>query len=263
MMETNKDVQPMDVDIVKRSGKGRGAGAAGAALQSPPGAAPAAQAAPEAAPAALQAPAASVAHPATVTPQLAPWKKANKQNEQLEERRLLRQSARLALETSRMTRAHTAALHHTAIIPLDAAPAQAMILAGQAFYETHQRGKKQRTSEAQPSSPYVVIWKALLSKLAETSGPSLERELLQGHMRTWTATGIEIEESVHVCKIAKAYQQGTGRISLSIAEQNRGILTAVAKMLKDAGAEWKVGIPPRSSAERAVEQLLARLGTDV
>jgi len=72
-----------------------------------------------------------------------------------------------------------------------------------------------------------------------------------------------LERTVHICNVSKAYQQGMACISLSIAEPDRKLLGVVVKVFKEQGPDWKVGIPPRISAEKAVQQLLTRLGTGV
>jgi len=202
MADTNNNLQQMEVDKAPRTRKNHGARADGpgadhstAATSAArptleqgaprvPAAGAAAQTAPGAAPAAPLVPAAPAAQGAAAKTQLAPWKKANKQNEQQRERRLLRETARLALETARMSRAHTAALHHTAIIATEAVAEQAMITAGQEYYENHQRGKKQQAGTPQASSPHIAVWRAIMTKSVVLAAPSVDRDVMKAHMQT-------------------------------------------------------------------------------
>jgi hypothetical protein len=102
------------------------------------------------------------------------------------------------------------------------------------------------------------VCKAMVTGILEV-GPNEEcRVDLKKHQEPRAVEGF-LEENVHVCRVSKTFAGDQVKLSLMCSECRRPCLVLIVRQLKMWGADWKFGAPPRSLAERSVEQLLRRL----
>jgi hypothetical protein len=192
-----------------------------------------------------------------------PWEKADAaRRQQTDDRKLLQQTAKLALATARITRGHQAALQHTALLPAGLPLVVALQEEGQRFYARHTEDRQQHKSgvEAQQGSPHVALWKVLVKLLMADSDGTPEGSALAAHAVRAEADQEYVEGKVYTCRIAAAHKADTAKLTLAVSDELRGVLAVVIIRLKQLGASWMLGAPPRGPIEREVERLLARSG---
>jgi hypothetical protein len=170
---------------------------------------------------------------------------------------LVRSIAQLTLQNSRELRAHAAALQHVILLPADHAVSIAMQNKGMEYYE------QRKTQSAQMAgAPHHHVWAAMvLSLVAAGKTASLSstcREDLANIERhaNSTESPIELQDSVHVCKITKSHQEGTSKIFLSVAAELHPIMVSIIRLLAALGGTITHGAAPKGPLERKIENAL-------
>ena len=79
---------------------------------------------------------------------------------------LLHLTAKLALQTAQVVRDHSAALQHTAIMPLDCEVSRAMFEMGKRYFD-ERRGNS--TAHALQGAPHYHVWGALVLALIKNT----------------------------------------------------------------------------------------------
>ena len=163
---------------------------------------------------------------------------------------------RLALETASRVRQLAPRLQSTVLVDKENGAVVEMIKVHQAFYAT--RGKNQGAATASKpeqngqlqGSPHHHEWAAMVVALVRAgTGPKEDVAIVKEHGTMITAAEI-LEGKMLVCKAHIAPEAPKAKVILAVSDELQPVPGSVPRLLTSGGGEVKLGVAPRSAAER-------------